>query len=160
MAMHFGNGMKLYFFRLKTILIVSILVLITGCSPTYRNHGYVPSVTELNQLKVGKSSKENVKNLFGSPSSIGLVQEDRWFYLYTKIKNFMYRPPEITERQLVVVTFGSNGLLENIEKFELQDKEVVVLSRRITESGIKGVSLIQQLLNSAGNYDPAQAFEK
>jgi len=160
MAMHFGNGMKLYFFRLKTILIVSILVLITGCSPTYRNHGYVPSVTELNQLKVGKSSKENVKNLFGSPSSIGLVQEDRWFYLYTKIKNFMYRSPEIIERQLVVVTFGSNGLLENIEKFELQDQEVVVLSRRITKSGIKGMSLIQQLLNSAGNYDPAQAFEK
>ena len=158
--MHFGNGMKLYFFRLKTILIVSILVLITGCSPTYRNHGYVPSVTELNQLKVGKSSKENVKNLFGSPSSIGLVQEDRWFYLYTKIKNFMYRSPEIIERQLVVVTFGSNGLLENIEKFELQDQEVVVLSRRITKSGIKGMSLIQQLLNSAGNYDPAQAFEK
>ena len=160
MAMDFGNGMKLYFFRLKTILIVSILVLITGCSPTYRNHGYVPSVTELNQLKVGKSSKENVKNLFGSPSSIGLVQEDRWFYLYTKIKNFMYRSPEIIERQLVVVTFGSNGLLENIEKFELQDQEVVVLSRRITKSGIKGMSLIQQLLNSAGNYDPAQAFEK
>ena len=160
MAMHFGNGMKLYFFRLKTILIVSILVLITGCSPTYRNHGYVPSVTELNQLKVGKSSKENVKNLFGSPSSIGLVQDDRWFYLYTRIKNFMYRSPEIVERQLVVVTFKSNGLLENIERFELQDQKVVVLSRRITESGIKGMSLIQQLLNSAGNYDPAQAFEQ
>ena len=160
MAMHFRNDMKLYFFHLKTILIVSSLLVISSCSPTYKNHGYVPSESELNQLKVGKSSKESVKNLFGSPSSIGLVQEDRWFYLYTKIKNFMYRSPEITERQLVVITFGSNGLLENIEKFELQDQEVVVLSRRITESGIKGVSLIQQLLNSAGNYDPAQAFEK
>jgi hypothetical protein len=72
----------------------------------------------------------------------------------------MYRSPEIVERQLVVVTFTSNGLLENIERFELQDQEVVVLSRRITESGIKGMSLIQQLLNSAGNYDPAQAFEQ
>jgi len=152
--------MKLYFFHLNKILIVSSLVLITGCSPIYRNHGYVPSDLELNQLKIGKSSKVNVKNLFGSPSSIGLVQDDRWFYLYTKIRNFMYRSPEIIERQLVVVTFASNGVLENIEKFELQDTEVVVLSRRITESGIKGMSLIQQLLNSAGNYDPAQAFEK
>jgi|TARA_B000000475_G_scaffold213964_1_gene176162 outer membrane protein assembly factor BamE (lipoprotein component of BamABCDE complex) len=136
------------------------LLLIGACSPTFKNHGYVPSRAELNQLKVGKSSKENVKNLFGSPSSIGLVQDDRWFYLYTRIKNFMYRSPEIVERQLVVVTFTSNGLLENIERFELQDQEVVVLSRRITESGIKGMSLIQQLLNSAGNYDPAQAFEQ
>ncbi len=152
--------MKSYFFHLKTLLIILSLLLIGACSPTFKNHGYVPSRAELNQLKVGKSSKENVKNLFGSPSSIGLVQDDRWFYLYTRIKNFMYRSPEIVERQLVVVTFTSNGLLENIERFELQDQEVVVLSRRITESGIKGMSLIQQLLNSAGNYDPAQAFEQ
>ncbi|MDG2097373.1 MAG: outer membrane protein assembly factor BamE [Paracoccaceae bacterium] len=152
--------MKSYFFHLKTLLIMLSLLLIGACSPTFKNHGYVPSRAELNQLKVGKSSKENVKNLFGSPSSIGLVQDDRWFYLYTRIKNFMYRSPEIVERQLVVVTFTSNGLLENIERFELQDQEVVVLSRRITESGIKGMSLIQQLLNSAGNYDPAQAFEQ
>ena len=152
--------MKSYFFHLKTLLIMLSLLLIGACSPTFENHGYVPSRAELNQLKVGKSSKENVKNLFGSPSSIGLVQDDRWFYLYTRIKNFMYRSPEIVERQLVVVTFTSNGLLENIERFELQDQEVVVLSRRITESGIKGMSLIQQLLNSAGNYDPAQAFEQ
>lgn len=152
--------MKSYFFHLKTLLIILSLLLIGACSPTFKNHGYVPSKAELNQLKVGKSSKENVKNLFGSPSSIGLVQDDRWFYLYTRIKNFMYRSPEIVERQLVVVTFTSNGLLENIERFELQDQEVVVLSRRITESGIKGMSLIQQLLNSAGNYDPAQAFEQ
>ena len=152
--------MKSYFFHLKTLLIMLSLLLIGACSPTFKNHGYVPSRAELNQLKVGKSSKENVKNLFGSPSSIGLVQDDRWFYLYTRIKNFMYRSPEIVERQLVVVTFTSNGLLENIERFELQDQEVVVLSRRITESGIKGMSLIQQLLNSAGNYDPAQVFEQ
>ena len=152
--------MKSYFFHLKTLLIILSLLLIGACSPTFKNHGYVPSRAELNQLKVGKSSKENVKNLFGSPSSIGLVQDDRWFYLYTRIKNFMYRSPEIVERQLVVVTFTSNDLLENIERFELQDQEVVVLSRRITESGIKGMSLIQQLLNSAGNYDPAQAFEQ
>jgi len=152
--------MKSYFFHLKTLLIILSLLLIGACSPTFKNHGYVPSRAELNQLKVGKSSKENVKNLFGSPSSMGLVQDDRWFYLYTRIKNFMYRSPEIVERQLVVVTFTSNDLLENIERFELQDQEVVVLSRRITESGIKGMSLIQQLLNSAGNYDPAQAFEQ
>lgn len=152
--------MKLYFFHLKKLLIILSLLSIGACSPTFKNHGYVPSGLELNQLKVGKSSKENVKNLFGSPSSIGLVQDDRWFYLYTRIKNFMYRSPEIVERQLVVVTFTSNGLLENIERFELQDQKVVVLSRRITESGIKGMSLIQQLLNSAGNYDPAQAFEQ
>ena len=151
--------MKLYYFHLKTLVIIFSFLSIASCSPTYKQHGYVPSENILSQLEVGKASKENVKNLFGPPSSIGLVEDDRWFYLYTKVKNFMYRSPEITERKLVVVSFAKSGLLENIEQFELQDQKVIVLSRRITESGIKGMSLIQQLLNSAGNYDPAQSFE-
>ena len=152
--------MKLYYFHLKTLVIIFSLLSIASCSPTYKQHGYVPSDNILSQLEVGKASKANVKHLFGPPSSIGLVEDDRWFYLYTKVKNFMYRSPEITERKLVVVSFAKSGLLENIEQFELQDQKVIVLSRRITESGIKGMSLIQQLLNSAGNYDPAQSFEQ
>jgi len=41
----------------------------------------------------------------------------------------------------------------------LDDQDVVVLSRRVTDSGIKGIGLIRQILNSAGNYDPITALE-
>ena len=157
MEKHLGNSMRGHVFILRTIITAISLLVITGCSATFKHHGYVPSASELLQLEPGKSTKENVKNLFGSPSSKGLIQDDSWFYLFTKFKYFLYRSPEIVRRELVVVTFTSDGLLGNIERFELKDQEVVVLSRRITESGIKGISLIQQLLNSAGNFDPAEA---
>jgi outer membrane protein assembly factor BamE (lipoprotein component of BamABCDE complex) len=97
--------------------------------------------------------------MFGPPSTIGLVDDDKWFYLSTKVRYFSYRPPEIVARKLVAISFLKNGTLENVEIFQLDDQDVVVLSRRVTDSGIKGIGLIRQILNSAGNYDPITALE-
>jgi outer membrane protein assembly factor BamE (lipoprotein component of BamABCDE complex) len=147
------------FFQLRKICFFCAIILLTGCSATFKNHGHTPSKTEVEQLLIGKDSKQSVKKMFGPPSTIGLVDDDKWFYLSTKVRYFSYRPPEIVARKLVAISFLKNGTLENVEIFQLDDQDVVVLSRRVTDSGIKGIGLIRQILNSAGNYDPITALE-
>jgi outer membrane protein assembly factor BamE (lipoprotein component of BamABCDE complex) len=147
------------FFQLKKLCFFSMIILLTGCSATFENHGHTPSKVEVEQLLIGKDSKQSVKKMFGPPSSLGLVDDDKWFYLSTKVRYSSYRTPEIVTRKLVAFTFANNGALENVEVFQLDNQEVVVLSRRITDSGIKSIGLIRQILNSAGNYDPTTALE-
>ena len=147
------------FFQLKKLCFFSMIILLTGCSATFKNHGYTPSKVEVEQLLIGKDSKQSVKKTFGPPSSLGLVDDNKWFYLSTKVRYSSYRTPEIVTRKLVAFTFANNGALENVEVFQLDNQEVVVLSRRITDSGIKSIGLIRQILNSAGNYDPTTALE-
>jgi hypothetical protein len=55
-----------------------------------------------------------------------------------------------TERQVVVITFAESGTVANIERFGLEDGQVVALSRRVTESNIEGVSFLGQLLGNFG----------
>ena len=136
-----------------------MIILLTGCSATFENHGHTPSKVEVEQLLIGKDSKQSVKKMFGPPSSLGLVDDDKWFYLSTKVKYSSYRAPEIVTRKLVVFSFTKTGALENIEVFQLDNQEVVALSRRTTASGIKGIGLIRQILNSAGNYDPSNVLK-
>ena len=147
------------FFQLKKLCFFFMIISLTGCSATFKNHGHTPSKVEVEQLLIGKDSKQSVKKMFGPPSSLGLVDNDKWFYLSTKVKYSSYSIPEIVTRKLVAFSFTKKGVLENIEVFQLENQEVVVLSRRITGSGIKGISLIGQILNSAGNYDPANVLE-
>ena len=147
------------FFQLKKLCFFFVIILLTGCSSTFKNHGYTPSKVEVEQLLIGKDSKQSVKKTFGPPSSLGLVDDNKWFYLSTKVRYSSYRTPEIVTRKLVAFTFANNGALENVEVFQLDNQEVVVLSRRITDSGIKSIGLIRQILNSAGNYDPTTALE-
>ena len=147
------------FFQLRKICFFCAIILLTGCSATFKNHGYTPSKVEIEQLLIGKDSKQSVKKTFGPPSSLGLVDDNKWFYLSTKVRYSSYRTPEIVTRKLVAFTFANNGALENVEVFQLDNQEVVVLSRRITDSGINSIGLIRQILNSAGNFDPTNALE-
>ena len=147
------------FFQLNKFCFFFIIILLTGCSATFKNHGHTPSKVEVEQLLIGKDSKQSVEKMFGPPSSLGLVDDHKWFYLSTKVKHSSYRVPEIVKRKLVAFTFANNGALANIEVFQLDNQKVVVLSRRITDSGISSIGLIRQILNSAGNFDPTSVLD-
>jgi hypothetical protein len=48
------------------------------------------------------------------------------------------------------VTFTEDGIVENVERFGLEKGRVVALSRRVTDSNIKGVGFLRQLFGSLG----------
>jgi len=62
----------------------------------------------------------------------------------------MNEPREI-DRQLVAISFDTRGVVQNVERFTLEDGRVVAISRRVTDSNIKGISFIRQLLGNIGN---------
>lgn len=123
---------------------------VAACSPVFRNHGYVPAEDELALVEVGVDTRETVGQKIGRPSTSGLLNEDGWFYVQSRYKLVGPREPQEIERQVLVINFSEAGVVENIGRFGLEDGRVVELSRRVTESNIKGVTLIQQLLGSFG----------
>lgn len=135
--------------RAQGLGLVAVAV-IAGCSPVYRNHGYVPAEDELAAVEVGVDTRETVGQKIGRPSTAGLSNNDGWFYVQSRYKLVGPREPQEVERQVLVVNFAENGTVSNIGRFGLEDGRVVELSRRVTETNIKGVSFIGQLLGSLG----------
>ncbi|SOB98885.1 outer membrane protein assembly factor BamE [Rhodobacter maris] len=132
------------------------LLAAAGCSAIYENHGYVPTEEDLAQVAVGKSTQQDVAYAIGRPSSMGLLQGAGWYYVGSRWKHYGPRAPEEIEREVVAVSFDDKGVVDNVERFGLEKGEVVVLSRRVTKSNIKGVSLVRELLSSFGRISPAQ----
>ncbi len=133
-----------------------MLVLVAGvaaCSPVYRNHGYVPSAEDLALVEVGKDTRETVGQKIGRPTTSGLLNDTGWFYVQSRYKNFGPRAPQEIDRQVLAVTFTEAGVVENIARYGLEDGRVVQISRRVTESNVKGLSVIQQILGSFGRLD-------
>nr|WP_248298178.1 outer membrane protein assembly factor BamE [Tabrizicola sp. YIM 78059] len=125
-----------------------------ACSPVFRNHGYVPADDELAKIEVGVDTRESVGEKIGRPSTSGLLNDEGWYYVQSRYRHFGPREPQEIERQVVAVTFDSSGRVENIARFGLEDGKVVEISRRITQTNIKGLGLIRQLL---GNFGRIQA---
>lgn len=136
--------------RSALVLALGAALLTAGCTAIYRNHGYVPTEEDLAQIAVGKSTRDDVATAIGRPSSTGVLEGSAWYYVGSRWKYYGGRAPQEIDRQVLAVSFSPKGVVENIERFGLERGEVVVLSRRVTKSNIKGIGLVRDLLNSVG----------
>ncbi len=136
---------------LRGMILGGAMAALVACSPVFQNHGYVPNEDDLSQIEVGKDTRETLAPLIGRPTAATLLNDTGWYYVQSRWKHSGARPPKEIDRQVVAVTFTDEGVVENVERFGLEDGKVVALSRRVTDSNIKGVSFIRQLLGNLGN---------
>ncbi|MEM9392390.1 MAG: outer membrane protein assembly factor BamE [Pseudomonadota bacterium] len=132
-------------------LVALVLLGLAACASTYRNSGYVPSESELSGLEVGIDDRASVEETVGLPATQGVVSEDVWYYVGSRWESYAYRERREIERQVVAISFNDNGTIRNIERFTLEDGEVIALNRRVTDSNIEGVSFLAQILSNFGN---------
>ena len=134
---------------------VSALVLAVACTPVFRNHGYVPSDDELNEIVVGVDTRATVDDVIGAPSAGGLLEGGDYYYVRTRVRHFGMLEPQITERQVLAISFDDAGVVKNIERFGLEDGKVVPLTRRVTSSSVEGKGFLRQLLGNLGRFNPS-----
>ena len=136
--------------RLTQVVMVGCIVLLSACSAIYRNHGYVPADADLETVKVGVSSRQDVAEAVGRPSASGLLNDEGWYYVQSKFKNLGPMEPQEIDRQVLAISFDQRGIVENVERFGLQDGQMVSLSRRVTDTNIKGIGFLRQLFSNFG----------
>lgn len=135
--------------------IVGAMLFLAACATVYRNHGYVPTDDDLALVEVGVDTRETVTEKIGRPTASGLLNDVGWFYVQSRYKHFGPREPQEIDRQVLAVTFNEAGTVENIARYGLEDGRVVEISRRVTETNVKGMSFIQQILGNFGRVDAA-----
>ncbi|MGB3178419.1 MAG: outer membrane protein assembly factor BamE [Albidovulum sp.] len=145
-------------FGIRRGITLLLLIAVASCTSIYRNHGYVPRDTDLDKIVVGQSTRENVSQAVGRPSSTGLLTGGAWYYVGSRFRHYAARAPQEIERQVVAVSFNEAGVVENVERFGLENGQAVVISRRVTDSNIKGLSFLRQLLGNIGNISAGQLF--
>lgn len=139
-----GQGLR------RQAVLLTLVAGLAACAPVFRNHGYVPAEDELALVEVGTDTRETVGQKIGRPSTSGLLNDDGWYYVQSRYRHFGPREPKEVERQVLAITFNAAGVVENIASFGLEDGKVVEISRRVTETNVRGLTLIEQLLSNFG----------
>ncbi|MDJ0826600.1 MAG: outer membrane protein assembly factor BamE [Rhodobacter sp.] len=133
-----------------------VVFLAASCSNITRTHGYVPPDTDLEQIVVGVDSKDTVADVVGRPSTSGVLSDGGWYYVRSKFVAYGFREQQEVDREVVAISFDVDGIVENVERFGLERGRVVTISRRVTDSNIKGVSFLRQLFGNFGNFTAEQ----
>ena len=77
-------------------IVLALTLVISGCVPIYRHHGYVPPEEDLAQVVVGQTTQMDLETLVGRPSSQGLLAGSGWYYVGSRWRYYgPTRPQEI-----------------------------------------------------------------
>ena len=135
-------------------------VVLSACATLDDSHGYIPDPALLGEIVVGLDTKTTVERIVGPPGTTGIVNDGGWYYVASEYERFLWRAPVETDREVLVIRFDDRARVSNIERFGLEAGRVVVLERRVTETGIKEIGLLQQLFSNFGRLDAGQLFDQ
>jgi outer membrane protein assembly factor BamE (lipoprotein component of BamABCDE complex) len=126
------------------------LVALGACAAQIRQHGYVPDEADLQQIVPGVDTRATVEDLVGVPTSSGVLNDSGFYYIQSQVRHFGWKRPQVTNREVVAVTFDGAGVVQNITTYGLEDGNVVALNRRVTKSGDGEISFIRKLFGNIG----------
>ena len=135
---------------------VAVALLLQACAPLTRHHGYVPPESALSQLQVGVDTPDTVIATLGRPTTTGVLGNRGLYYVESRFRQVAFLAPEEVEREVLVISFGSNGTLGNIERFGLENGRVVQLNPARTAEIFADRALVSQLLGNIGRFDAGQ----
>lgn len=109
---------------MKKILISGLLLTLTACSSTTNIHGSLIKPADVDKLRVGVHTKQEVIRLLGTPSTVSTLNEEKWYYITDVTVTEPLKRPYLKERQVFGVSFNKENKLDKIfEKDESFSKE-------------------------------------
>ncbi len=136
--------------------IISIVacVILAGCAAEINARGNLPPDDKLAQIKPGLD-REQVMQILGSPSTVATFTDHHWYYIGQRTEDYAFYKPKVIERQVVVIQFNDDGVVEDVRRLEKDDGKPIEMVDRTTPSVSRDLSLMQQLFGNLGKGGPS-----
>ena len=134
-------------------LIILILACLSACSPKVATGGYVRDGNFKDQLVIGQTSKDEVKEKFGSPSSQSSFGAETWYYITNRQETVGFLKPEIVQQDVTSVEFDAGGLVSKVESFNKADGEQFAIATQTTPTEGHTLGFFEQILGNIGRFN-------
>ena len=141
---HSLGSKKLIYLRAYVVILLTSVLL--SCTTNIKNHGYIPSKSDLETLVIGKDTKQTIAKKIGLPATAGL--EGAYYYVRSTFNAPGFKSAQLIDRTVVVLSFDQRSKLKNIETFNVDNGNFVRLDYRVTETGLDNKNILQQLIGS------------
>ena len=139
---------------IATIVIAATLTVATvACAPRTANRGNIPTASQLEKLKVDKHSKEYVRGILGTPSTVGTFDKDVWYYIGRRIEQWAFFKENILEQQIVAIYFNPKGTIEYIQTYDENDSRKIAIVEGKTATSGHELGVLEQIIGNLGRFN-------
>jgi outer membrane protein assembly factor BamE (lipoprotein component of BamABCDE complex) len=139
----------------STLIAAMAAGALAACSVPVDQRGNLPEPKLLAEIQPGVSDKATVTRILGSPSSVAAFDADTWYYISQKTKNIAFFKPEILDQEVVAVVFNKDGLVQDVWRRDMKDREVIVPNSNATPAPGREFSFWEQLIGNFGKFGGA-----
>ena len=137
---------------MKHILLPFLFFFTINCAlnNASNTHGFRYAESKFAEIVINKSNKNDIRKLFGPPSSKSDFG-DTWFYIERKKINqsiFKLGKKKISRNNILILEFNSMGLISHKELLDLNDMNDIKFVEKVTKKKYDTDSKIYNILGT------------
>ncbi len=117
--------------------------------------GYLPRGDEIAKIQIGMGKTE-IEALLGSPSTTATIPNlgESYYYISSVVETNAFLAPKVVDREILAVRFGYDQRVSGLAHYGLQDGKIIDFISRETPTRGKEMTILQQLFENIGRFDP------
>jgi outer membrane protein assembly factor BamE (lipoprotein component of BamABCDE complex) len=138
--------------HLSTAAAVTAMLVAAGCSPEVNQRGDLPSPERVAEIHPGLS-KEQVVKILGTPSSMGVFNDNAWYYISRKTSRVSFFEPDVLDQQVFAIDFDNNGIVRNVGHRTLADAREIEPAPGSTPAPGRELTFLEQIIGNVGRFN-------
>ncbi len=143
----------------KLMSTSALIITLCACSTQKTNewfvshNGNMPSEERIEQITKG-DTREKVRQILGSPSTIVSLDQNTWIYMSSDVKRVAFLAPEEIDRDVLTIRFNNEGTVVDIERINKNSGNEVKISSDATEAPGEQLGFFRKYFGGVGQYNP------
>ncbi|MGN0929413.1 MAG: outer membrane protein assembly factor BamE [Alphaproteobacteria bacterium] len=138
---------------MKNYVAICSLFILSACLTKEYKSGVPIRQSQIEQVKTSTTKKE-VYDILGSPASVNLVGDEKWFYYTAEGEVFAFLDPMFSKYEVLTVKFNPDDTVDEIKLKNISDNSFEVNLSKQTDlpSEIK-LNFFQELFGNIGKFN-------
>jgi outer membrane protein assembly factor BamE (lipoprotein component of BamABCDE complex) len=142
------------------LLAAAVACALLACSPEIITHGYHLDEAAITQIQPGRTTRDEVSQLLGSPSSLATFDDSIWYYVSQRTERMSFYQDDVVDQSVIAIAFDGSGVVQSVDRRGLADAREVALVERETPTSGKELNVLQQFLGNLGRFNPTETGRK
>jgi outer membrane protein assembly factor BamE (lipoprotein component of BamABCDE complex) len=135
------------------LLLAGAALAAGGCTPRLDVRGNLPDPDDVLAVQPGVTTRDQVAQLLGSPSTVGTFDDNTWYYMSKRTETTSFFEPDVLDQEVLVVKFDDSGVVADMQLFGDEKAQAIQPVERTTPNLGQELTVLQQLVGNLGRFN-------
>lgn len=142
----------------NTVYLGVIAFTLAACEPVHEEKGYRLDEEQIAKVETGITTKDDVIDALGSPSSVATFPEqgEAWYYISKSTEHFAFLEKTLIDQRVIVIKFDENEIVQEIKNYDKEDSREIDMVGRTTPTGGNELGFFEQIFGNFGRFNTGQ----